>query len=100
MRGGAKWALITRGSKGAILLGAEGQFEVPASPAELVDTLGAGDTFIARTLYGLVAAETPQILLSAAAIAAAETCRYFGAIGHGAPIALSGDVPELQTLSA
>jgi fructoselysine 6-kinase len=98
--GGAKWALITRGSKGAILLGAEGQFEVPASPAELVDTLGAGDTFIARTLYGLVAAETPQILLSAAAIAAAETCRYFGAIGHGAPIALSGDVPELQTLSA
>lgn len=98
--GGARWVLVTRGSEGAMLLGAEGLFEVPASPAELVDTLGAGDTFIARTLYGLVAGEPPQALLLAAAVAAAETCRYLGAVGHGAPIALSGDVAELQALSA
>jgi fructoselysine 6-kinase len=98
--GGARWVLVTRGSEGAMLLGAEGLFEVPASPADLVDTLGAGDTFIARTLYGLVAGETPPVLLSQAAAAAAETCRYFGAVGYGAPISLSGDVPELQALLA
>ncbi|MDB5666772.1 PfkB family carbohydrate kinase [Cypionkella sp.] len=97
---GARWVLVTRGSEGAILLGAEGLFEVAASPADLVDTLGAGDTFIARTLFGLIAGETPHALLSAAAVAAAETCRYFGAVGHGAPIKLSGVVPELQTISS
>lgn len=94
---GAKWALITRGDEGAILAG-EGQlFEVAAAPAELVDTLGAGDTFIARTLYGLVKGEAPEELLKVAALAAAETCRYFGAVGYPAPIALQGDVPELKT---
>ncbi|WP_426232242.1 PfkB family carbohydrate kinase [Pararhizobium sp. DWP3-4] len=98
--GGARWVLVTRGSEGAMLLGAEGLFEVPAAPAEVVDTLGAGDTFIARTLYGLVAGETPPVLLSQATAAAAETCRYFGAVGYGAPISLSGDVPELQVLLA
>lgn len=97
---GATWVLVTRGGAGALLLGAPGMFEVAASPAELVDTLGAGDTFIARTLYGLVAGETPDVLLKAAADAAADTCRYFGAVGHGAPIALSGDVPELQASTA
>lgn len=93
---GAHWVLVTRGDEGAILLG-EGQlFEVAAAPAELVDTLGAGDTFIARVLYGLLAGEAPPVLLHAAALAASETCRYFGAIGYPQPIALRGDVPELQ----
>lgn len=93
---GAKWALITRGDEGAILAG-EGQlFEVPAAPAELVDTLGAGDTFIARTLCGLVTGEPPMKILEAAARAAAETCRYFGAVGYPSPIVLNGDVPELN----
>lgn len=93
---GAKWVLVTRGDEGAILCGEGGFLEVPAAPAELVDTLGAGDTFIARTLYGLTRGEAPQDLLAAAAAAAAETCRYFGAIGYPAPISLTGDVPELR----
>lgn len=93
---GATWALVTRGEEGAILAG-EGQvFSVPAAPAELTDTLGAGDTFIARTLYGLLQRETPSVLLAEAAKAASQTCRYYGAIGYPAPIVLTGDVPELE----
>jgi fructoselysine 6-kinase len=35
-------------------------------------------------------------LLEAAARAAAETCGYFGAVGHGAPIDISVDVDALR----
>jgi len=91
LAGGAKWVLVTRGRDGATLWGSGGKFAVMAAPVEAVDTLGAGDSFIARTLYGLVAGEEPFKLLQAASIAAAETCRHYGAVGHGRPI----DVPAL-----
>jgi fructoselysine 6-kinase len=85
---GARWVLVTRGSAGAILLGDEGLTEVSARPVEAIDTLGAGDTFITRTLVGLLRQETPAQILAAAADAAAQTCTYFGAVGHGMPIDL------------
>jgi fructoselysine 6-kinase len=90
---GAQWCLVTRGSQGALLGHGEEIFEVPAAKADLVDTLGAGDTFIARTLFGLVKGEAPDALLSAAASEAALTCSYFGAVGHGVPIDLPRDSP-------
>lgn len=94
---GARWCLVTRGEKGAVL-GEAGQIlEVPAAPARVVDTLGAGDTFIARTLLGLVRGEDPYGALQAAAIAAAETCSRVGAIGHAVPMAIeAGDIPALE----
>lgn len=85
---GARWVLATRGSKGAMLLGDGGPTEVAAAPVEAVDTLGAGDTFITRTLVGLLRGEPAMEMLEAAARAAAQTCTYLGAVGHGAPIDL------------
>jgi fructoselysine 6-kinase len=70
-------------------------FSVPAGPIEALDTLGAGDTFIARTLYGLCSGEEPALLLREAVDAAADTCRYFGATGHGAPTEISVDLGVL-----
>jgi fructoselysine 6-kinase len=93
---GAGWCLVTRGSKGAILGNGTDVFDVPAAKAELVDTLGAGDTFIARTLFGLVQGEAPQSLLQAAAAEAAHTCSYYGAVGHGVPIALQVDIAAIR----
>ncbi|WP_119389243.1 PfkB family carbohydrate kinase [Taklimakanibacter lacteus] len=93
---GAKWVLVTRGKQGAVLAHGDARWSVAAHPVEAVDTLGAGDTFIARTLYGLLAEEKPDQILSAAALAAADTCRYFGAVGHGAPIAIAADVDALK----
>ncbi|MCC6305912.1 MAG: ribokinase [Rhodobacteraceae bacterium] len=86
---GAVWALATRGAAGALILGPGGLVEVAARPIVPVDTLGAGDSFIARTLVGLLRGEAPEAALAAAAAAAAETCGWFGAVGHGEPI----DVP-------
>lgn len=100
LEAGTKWVLVTRGRQGASLFSGTDRFDIDARPTNLIDTLGAGDTFIARVLYGLVSGETPETLLQAAAAAAAETCRYFGAVGHGVAIDLQADVPELRGISA
>jgi fructoselysine 6-kinase len=86
LQSGARWVLTTLGKAGAFLSDAQSRIHVAALPVVALDTLGAGDTFIARALYGLVADEEPRALLEAAAVAAAHTCTYFGAVGHGAPI--------------
>jgi|GEM_PF-38734 len=83
---GAEWVLVTRGGQGALLAHASGMSEAPAAHVEPVDTLGAGDTFIARTLVGLLRGEDPAKILAAATEAAAETCLSPGAFGHGVPL--------------
>lgn len=92
---GAKWVLITRGKAGALLSDGSVVFSAAAVPTDVVDTLGAGDTFIARTLYGLLDGEEPDELLKAAARAAADTCRNYGAFGHGTPIDIGHYIKEL-----
>jgi fructoselysine 6-kinase len=80
---GATWVLVTRGAAGALLANGSSVWTCAAAPAgHVVDTLGAGDAFIARTLVGLLAGESPDHLLSAAATDAARTCTTLGAFGH------------------
>jgi len=86
IRAGASWCLVTRGRAGALLAGKDGVIEVPAPEVNPVDTLGAGDTFIARTLVGLLNGEVPAESLSAAARAAGETCQKASAFGYPAPV--------------
>jgi fructoselysine 6-kinase len=85
---GATWTLITRGTEGAILSNGRCRWTSQAHRAAgIVDTLGAGDTFCAGVLVGLLRNENPDQFLPEAAIAAAKTCTQFGAFGHGVPIA-------------
>lgn len=79
---GAEWALATLGERGALLSHRSGLFSASAAPADVVDTLGAGDTFIARVLVGTLREEDPVMLLAAAARMAAETCMRYGAFGY------------------
>ena len=83
---GAHWVLVTLGDRGALLLGACGLSVVPAAIVAPVDTLGAGDSFIARTLVGLLRAEAPEEVLAAAAQTAALTCLAKGGFGHESPM--------------
>ena len=83
---GAIWCLITRGEKGAVLFGPETEVSVRPVAAKVVDTLGAGDSFIARVLVGLLREEPAQALMDAAAQTAAETCEQHGGFGYPAPI--------------
>jgi fructoselysine 6-kinase len=66
-----------------MLFDGERTVTVAAVPSPVTDTLGAGDSFIGRALYGLVLGEPPAVLLAAAAEAAARTCQTWGAFGHG-----------------
>ena len=100
LEAGAQWVLVTKGERGALLANGDETYAVPAMPVAVVDTLGAGDTFTARTLVGLIRNEAPTDLLRAAAQAAAETCLYAGAIGYGVPIDIGIRLPELQAPTA
>jgi fructoselysine 6-kinase len=81
---GPAYVLVTRGRKGAMLFDGAISTRVNAAPSEVIDSLGAGDSFVGRTLYGLIRGESAQALLEASARAAARTCSTWGAYGHGA----------------
>ncbi len=65
--GGAALVLETRGADGVVAVSAQGEMAVPARKAQVVDTVGAGDTFNAGLLAGLSRAG----LLSRGAVRAA-----------------------------
>jgi fructoselysine 6-kinase len=79
---GANWSLVTRGRSGAVLVGTERSYDVPAAETTLVDTLGAGDTFIATLLVGLLEGKNPPEAMARASEAAAVTCSRLGAFGE------------------
>jgi fructoselysine 6-kinase len=80
---GVNTVVVTRGSDGALCL-CEGQMYTQAAlPVEvLVDTLGAGDAFIAGFLTGLGRHQPVSESLNIGAQAAATTCLYYGAFGY------------------
>ncbi len=80
---GPAFVLVTRGSKGAILFDGAVSVRVSAASSEMIDSLGAGDSFIGRALYGLIRGEPADALLAASSAAAARTCSTWGAYGYG-----------------
>jgi fructoselysine 6-kinase len=79
-RAGAFQVVITCGSRGAFFRERDGALlHAPATPIPVVDTCGAGDSFIASFLAAYRAERRPAAeALRAATTAASETCRYVG----------------------
>ena len=85
--GRTRLVVVTRGAHGAMAFTTETNVEVEAPPTALVDTVGAGDSFMAALVAVLLEWETPReldaaqlrTLLEAAALAAAITCSRRGA---------------------
>ena len=71
--------VVTRSEKGAIAVSGGERAEVPAEPAELVDTTGAGDLFAAGFLAGRAQGRSLEASLRLGAIAAAEVISHYGA---------------------
>jgi fructoselysine 6-kinase len=86
---GPGYVLVTRGRRGAMLFDGERVSSEQAVPSAVVDTLGAGDSFIGRALCGLIRGEPIPALLAASAQAAARTCTAWGAYGHGVSLSTS-----------
>jgi fructokinase len=55
--GGPALVVVTRGADGAVAVTAESVVVVPAVTTEVVDTVGAGDTFMGALIDGLLARE-------------------------------------------
>ncbi len=80
---GPRLVLATRGASGALLYDGRRLWRQAAVDTELIDTLGAGDAFIARFLVGVLRDEPVPASLAAAADQAAATCGAYGAFGYG-----------------
>lgn len=78
---GPQTAVVTLGAAGAMVLQETLTYR-PAPTRDVVDTLGAGDAFIARLLVGLSQGEEIGALLSAATSYATANCASFGAFGY------------------
>lgn len=79
---------ITLGSEGALFSRNGARFLQPVKPApSLVDTMGAGDSFIAGFLTRFFESEDMAAALDYAAERAALTCGFHGAFGHPLPMA-------------
>lgn len=53
LAGAPEVVIVTRGGDGAVLFTAQGEVKVPGQPVDVVDTVGAGDTFVAGLLTQL-----------------------------------------------
>ena len=82
-RAGPRLVLATRGPSDAFLSDGRRVWRQPPNPTNVVDTLGAGDAFIAHVLVGFLRDEPFEVSLASAAQAAATTCSSYGAFGHG-----------------
>lgn len=83
---GPRTVIVTRGARGAVVAVGENVHFQPAQRTAVVDTLGAGDAFLARFVCGMEQGETIETAARAAAAAAADVCGHHGAFGHGAPL--------------
>ncbi|MGR3713524.1 MAG: carbohydrate kinase family protein [Shimia sp.] len=80
---GPKIVIVTRGAQGATAFMSGGAVDVPAPSVQVVDTVGAGDTFNA----GFLAHLSELRLLSLDALASATPQDLQPALAHGAKIA-------------
>jgi fructoselysine 6-kinase len=83
---GPQTVAVTLGAGGAVVIVGAEEHWAPAGQGDVVDTLGAGDAFIARLLVGLARQEPVPDLVLAATRYATETCASFGAFGHATPL--------------
>lgn len=76
---------VTRGSDGAFWLANGRRYRQGIKPANILDTLGAGDSFLAGYLTGVLTGRSIESALDFAAECASATCGYFGAFGYPHP---------------
>ncbi|MEA2071004.1 MAG: PfkB family carbohydrate kinase [Asgard group archaeon] len=83
---GPHLVLLTQGEKGSYLFDGEKVYHQKIIPTKVIDTLGAGDAFTAKFLTDYLLEKPIKRALKNGAKAAADTCQYYGAFGHGTKI--------------
>jgi fructoselysine 6-kinase len=89
---GARLAVVTRGALGSIASDGGQRAETSVAPVEVVDTTGAGDTFIAGFIAAHLRGDGLQVGLEAGRDLAASTCAHLGGFPQpGASLQLPQD---------
>ena len=76
---GARATVVSRGKDGCLMLADRVVAEQPAVPAQVVDTLGAGDALIAGVIAAMLEGAEPAQALDHGVRAAAAACEHIGA---------------------
>lgn len=79
VRGLVSLAAVTRSAAGSVLVAGDRTEVIPAAPANVVDTTGAGDLYAAGVLYGLTNGLDLAIAGRLGSLAAAEVISHVGA---------------------
>ncbi|CAN7332475.1 PfkB family carbohydrate kinase [Bosea sp. LjRoot237] len=77
--------VVTRGERGSLATAGGVFHHSGITQAQIVDTLGAGDGFIAAFLLAVLEEKSIPEALAAGAANAAAVCAYQGGFGHGVP---------------
>ena len=77
---GLDLVVMTRGAKGALLVSAEDATDQPGIPTNVADTVGAGDSFTAAFVLGLLRGEAREVILRKACETASAVCSQSGAV--------------------
>jgi len=80
---GAKLVVMTRGDAGSLAMKDDTIYRQGIVAAEVVDTLGAGDGFIAGFLVSYAVSADIGAALAAGAQSASQACQLMGGYGHG-----------------
>ncbi len=93
---GASLVVATRGKAGSWAKTERNSWHQGSLPANVVDTLGAGDAFIAALLMNYSADGDLAKAMYAGAAYAARACEHYGGWGHGVPISQMGKLRLLE----
>jgi fructoselysine 6-kinase len=80
---GVKIVVVTRGGDAVICSDNTNTYEQLPKPTDIVDTMGAGDSFIAGFLTNYFNHFDIESALESASLSAAGTCNTYGAFGYG-----------------
>ncbi len=72
--------VMTRGAKGALLVSAKDTVDQPGIPTAIVDTVGAGDSFTAAFVLGLLRGDPHEVIIRKACEIASAVCSLSGAV--------------------
>ncbi len=87
-----RFVVMTRGADGALLVSADDVVDQPGIPTEVVDTVGAGDSFTAVFVLGFLSGEAPQTILRRACETASAVCGQPGAVPNRVPDPLRSNI--------
>jgi fructokinase len=78
--------VMTRGAEGALLVAPNDAVDQPGIPTKVVDTVGAGDSFTAAFVVGLLRGDALENILRNACETASAVCSQSGAVPSSADI--------------